>query len=333
MAVIERNIERTDLPLIVIPNGVPTLEGPFLHEIERLDGMARVRMFTGETDLNDHGLFIKRSQGADAVVVLGFHVTDDIFDAISGTVKCMAFGGTGIANYVNIPRANEMGIRLCNVRHYGDQSVAEHALALMFELAKRTGRMDVRMHDEGGWEGFDAIQLCGKTVGIVGFGGIGSTTARMCTGLGMDVIEWSHRSHADEAAAMGVREVATLEQLFDEADIVSLHLALNPQTEGIIGSALLDRLSPGNAFINTARSQLVAPGALLRRLEQGDVAAGLDVFDTEPLPDDDPLRSLPNVVLTPHNAWRTDGASRGIARQVVDSLIAWIKGEDYNVVS
>lgn len=332
MRLIERDIDRDSLPLVVIPNCTPTLAAFFEKEIDRFAGIARVRMYVDGHDVTDENTILERAQGADALIVLAFHVSDSLFDALSGTVRCYAFGGTGVANYVNVPKAKERGVRICNARHYGDQSVAEHAIALMFELTKHTGRMNDLMHADGGWPGCDAMQLSGMTLGIAGFGGIGRATARMGVGLGMNVIEWSRHPHEQEAAALGVRSVPTLEDLFEQSDIVSLHITLNGETKGIITRDLLDRLHPGAMLINTARSQLIEDGALLDRLSRGDIAAGLDVFDTEPLPDGDPLRSQPHAVITPHNAWRTDAAIRGIAEQCVQAVVSWIQGGDYNAV-
>lgn len=331
MTCIERNMDQTSLPLVVVPNCVPSLSEPLMRCLDRFDGKARVQLYASPKDVTDPNELIARCKGADAVIVLGFHVTDEIFEALQPSVRCFAFGGTGIANYVNVPLAKERGVRVTNVRHYGDQSVAEHAVALMFELTKHTGRMNVQMHTSG-WPGCDALQLGGRTLGIAGFGGIGRATARIAAGMGMHVLEWSRSSHASEAAAMGVTEVASLEELFDCSDVVSLHMTLSGETEGIVGKDLLARLRPGSMLINTARSQLVDSQALLERLRQGDISAGLDVFDVEPLPDDSPLRALPNVVITPHNAWRTDAASEGIVQQCVRSVLAWIDGEEFNVV-
>lgn len=331
MTVIERNMDQTSLPLVVVPNCVPSLSEPLLRCLDRFDGKARVRLYAQPRDVTDPDELVARCAGADAVIVLGFHVTDGMFEALQPSVRCFAFGGTGIANYVNVPLAKRRGVRICNVRHYGDQSVAEHAVALMFELAKRTGRMDAQMH-QSGWPGFDAIQLGGRTLGVAGFGGIGKATARIARGIGMNVMEWSRSSHADEAAAMGIEESPSLERLFETCDIVSLHMTLSDQTQGIINAGLVNRLRPGSMLVNTARSQLVDSQALLARLRKGDISAGLDVFDVEPLPDDSPLRSLPNVVITPHNAWRTDAASEGIVQQCVDGVLAWLDGREVNVV-
>lgn len=331
MTLIERNMDQASLPLVVVPNCVPSLSEPLLRCIDRFDGKARVQLYAQPKDVTDPAELVARCTGADAVIVLGFHVTDAMFEAMQPSVRCFAFGGTGIANYVNVPLAKQRGVRICNVRHYGDQSVAEHAVALMFELAKRTGRMDAQMH-KSGWPGFDAIQLGGRTLGIAGFGGIGKATARIARGIGMNVMEWSRSSHAAEAEAMGVTESPSLEHLFETCDIVSLHMTLSAQSEGIIGAGLINKLKPGAMLINTARSQLVDSPALLARLQKGDISAGLDVFDAEPLPDDSPLRGLANAVITPHNAWRTDAASEGIVQQCVDSVLAWLDGKAVNVV-
>lgn len=127
--------------------------------------------------------------------------------------------------------------------------------------------------------------------------------------------------------------VPTLTELFAGADVVSVHMPLTDETHGMITSEHLDAMRPGTIFINTARAEVIAPGALERRLARGDIPAGLDVFDTEPLPADSPLRSMPNLVLTPHVAWRSDGANRNLARQCVESIASYFTGGDYNAVT
>ena len=123
-----------------------------------------------------------------------------------------------------------------------------------------------------------------------------------------------------------------LDGLFATSDVVSLHLAFNAQTRGIITDHHLGLLKPGALFVNTARAELISSGALLRRLRRGDVAAGLDVFDDEPLPADDPLCTLPNTVLTPHVAWRSDGAMRNLVDQCIHAVTAFFRGRSYHVV-
>ena len=168
--IIETQPERTDLPLIVIPVIVESMIEPFAANFPLLHDIARIRMhcdFTLDTDT-----ILERTKDAEAVIVIGFHITDDILDAMTvrGHVSCFAFGGTGVASYINLPVARERGIRVCNVVHYGDHAVAEHAFALIMELTRQVGRLDEQVRRDD-WGGIDGIGLHGKRLGLVGFGG------------------------------------------------------------------------------------------------------------------------------------------------------------------
>ncbi len=150
----------------------------------------------------------------------------------------------------------------------------------------------------------------------------------------MHVTAWdSGRGDPARFVTHNVAPVPTLTELFAGADVVSVHMPLTDETHGMITSEHLDAMRPGTIFINTARAEVIASGALEKRLARGDIPAGLDVFDTEPLPADSPLRSMPNLVLTPHVAWRSDGANRNLTRQCVESIASYFTGGDYNAVT
>lgn len=329
--VIETQPDRTDLPLIVAPVIVESMIEPFAVNFPLLHDIARVRMYRDFT--LDKNTIIERSAQADAVIVIGFHVTDDLLDAltVNGNVRCFAFGGTGVASYINLDTARRRGIRICNVRHYGDHAVAEHAWALILELARRVGELDAQVK-AGGWSGVDGIGLHGKTLGLIGFGGIGQTMARIANGFGMTTLVWNSHVHEDAARELGVSTVDDMGELFERADVVSLHLPLLPGTAGIITGKQLERLRPGTLFVNTARAEIIEPGALAKRLARGDVHAALDVFDKEPLPADDPLRKVKGIVFTPHVAWRDDEACINLTRQVIEAVASFFTGGDYNTV-
>ena len=327
--IIETQPERTDLSLIVSPVIVESMIEPFAANFPLLHDIARIRMhcdFTLDTDT-----ILERTKDAEAVIVIGFHITDDILDAMTvrGHVSCFAFGGTGVASYINLPVARERGIRVCNVVHYGDHAVAEHAFALIMELARQVGRLDEQVR-RGDWGGIDGIGLHGKKLGLVGFGGIGRTVARIANGFGMKTLVWN--SHVHGIDGLDITLIDDMDEVFAHSDIISLHLPLLDGTAGIITSRQLDRMRPGSMIVNTARAEIIEPGALTRRLQRGDVRAAIDVFDHEPLPMDDPLRSLDNVVLTPHVAWRDDEACVNLTRQVIDAVASYFTGGDYNAV-
>ncbi|MGO1260660.1 MAG: D-2-hydroxyacid dehydrogenase family protein [Bifidobacterium mongoliense] len=328
--VIETQTERTDLPLVVMPTVIPTMLEPLTACLPMLRDLARVRLHTDFT--LDEDTVVERMQEADAMIVIGLHIGDRLLDLLADHVRCFAFGGTGVASYINLGRTRELGIRVCNVVHYGNHAVAEHAFGLIMELTKHVGRLDREMR-EGQWAGMDGLDLYDQTIGLAGFGGIGQTMARIARGFGMHILVWNSHLHADQAARFDAQTVDDLGDLFERSDVVSLHLPLTQATAGIVTARQLDRLRPGSIIINTARAEVIAPGALLTRLQRGDILAGLDVFDREPLPADDPLRTVPGLVMTPHVAWRTDGANRNLSKQLMQSLAAFYRGERMNVVA
>ncbi|MBW3091591.1 D-2-hydroxyacid dehydrogenase family protein [Bifidobacterium sp. 82T10] len=335
-AVIETQPDRTDLPLAVMPSVIASMIESFRANLPLLRDVARVRMYTDCT--MDEETILARSADADAVMVIGFHVPDAMLDRFCGFnggpghVRCFAFGGTGVASYIDLARTREHGVRVCNIVHYGDHAVAEHTFALLLELAREVGRLNAEVR-AGDWTGADGYALHGKTIGLVGFGGIGQAVARIANGFGMKVAVWN--SHVDPmaAAGLGVDLIDDMGDLMERSDIVSLHLPLLAETAGIVTIRELDRMRPGTLFLNTARAEIVEPGALTARLLRGDVRAALDVYEREPLPLDDPLRRVPGIVLTPHVAWRNDEAYVGLTRQVVQSIRSFFAGGDFNVAN
>ncbi len=319
--------ERTNLPLVVMPVVIESMIEPFKRNFALLENVARVRMYEDFT--LDEDTIVERCEDADAVMVVGFHCTDSILDRLRA--KCYAFGGTGVASYINLDKAKARGIRVCNVVHYGDHAVAEHTMALLMELARHVGDLD-REVKGGGWDGNDGYELYGKKLGVIGLGGIGRTVARIAGAFGMKVSAWNSHVPAQVFSDLDVTPVDDMNELIAGSDVVSVHMPLLDSTRGIVTAENLAALRPGTLFINTARAEIIEPGALLARLRHGDIPAALDVFDHEPLAADDPLCSIPGIVLTPHTAWRTDGAYVGITRQVVRSIAAYCKGEDFNVV-
>ncbi len=220
-------------------------------------------------------------------------------------LKHVVFLGTGARSYMD-PEAlgAELGIEVHLIRRYGDTAVAEGAFALMWSAAKGLARMDVGMR-AGQWLRTDGIQLTGKTVGLVGFGGIGAEMARLCGGIGMRVIAWNRTPRPQPGV-----EFVDLDTLLAESDVVSLHLLLTDETRGFLSAVRIAAMRPGAILVNTARGALVDEEALAEALRAGHLAgAGLDVFGVEPLPVGHPFTSLPNVTLSAHSAFRTPEAA------------------------
>ena len=231
--------------------------------------------------------------------------------AQSPQLKHIVFLGTGAASYMDIDALKSRGVNVHTIKGYGDTAVAEHTIALVFAAARDVARMDREVRG-GIWTPQEGVQLFGKTLGVIGLGGIGSEVARMGKGLGMDVIGWNRTRRA------GVTLV-DIDTLLTKSDVVSLNLVLNDETRGFLSKERIARMKPGVILVNTARGALVDEGALLDALKSGHIRhAGLDVFHAEPLKSDHPLTKLPNVTLTSHAAFRTLEASMTLLRRAID---------------
>ncbi|AIQ89604.1 NAD(P)-dependent oxidoreductase [Methylobacterium oryzae] len=231
-----------------------------------------------------------------------------------GGLRHVVFLGTGARSYMDPEAlAAECGITVHTIKGYGDTAVAECAFALMWAAARGLSEMDRAMR-AGTWLRREAVQLTGKTVGLVGFGGIAAEMARLCRGIGMRVLAWNRtpKAHPDVT-------FVPLERLLAESDVVSLHLLLTDETRGFLSAARIAAMKPGVLLINTARGALIDEAALVEALRSGRVAqAGLDVFTVEPLPADHPLVSLPTVTLSAHSAFRTPEASDNLIGAALD---------------
>jgi D-3-phosphoglycerate dehydrogenase len=228
-------------------------------------------------------------------------------------LKHIVFLGTGAASYMNVAELKERGIAVHTIKGYGDVAVAEHTIALMFAAARDVARMD-RDVRAGQWVPQEGMQLFGKTLGVIGLGGIGREVARMGKGLGMEVIAYNRTRQADAPCPL-----VDIETLLARADVVSLNLVLNDETNGFLDAKRIAGMKPGALLINTARGALADEAALIAALKSGHIRhAGLDVFHNEPLKADHPLAQLPNVTLTSHAAFRTLEASMTLLRRAID---------------
>lgn len=222
-------------------------------------------------------------------------------------LKHVVFLGTGARSYMNPEELSELGIAVHLIRGYGDTAVAESTIALMWAAARGIAQMDREMR-AGNWLREDGMQLTGKTLGLIGFGGIAAEVARIALGSGMRVLAWN-RSPKSFAGV----DFVSLDRLLAESHVVSLHLLLNDETRGFLSSQRIAAMKPGVILVNTARGALVDEAAMIDALKSGHIRhAGLDVFNIEPLPVDHPLTKLPNVTLSAHSAFRTPEASENL---------------------
>ena len=240
---------------------------------------------------------------------------------------------TGMRNAsIDLDACRRRGIVVCGAP--GGQSSAapaELAWALILGLSKRIVR-EHRAVLQGHWQTGMPSLLAGKCLGVVGLGNLGSQVARIGTAFGMNVQAWG-RSLTPERAAEAGASCVGYESLFRDADVVSLHLALVPATAGIVRRDHLQSMKPGALFVNTARAELVEAGALEQALQDGWIAgAGLDVYRTEPLPADDPLRRFDNVILSPHLGYVTPENMAAFYRNALAAIVAWVEGKPIRVL-
>ena len=252
-------------------------------------------------------------------------------------LKLIAVAATGTDN-VDLAYCRAHNIAVCNTRGYAVSSLPEHALMLMLALRRNLVpyRDDVR---SGRWH--DAKQFClldhpisdlrGTVLGVVGFGKLGQSMAELGRAIGMDVIV-AERKNASEIRP-GRTSFADVLRL---SDVLSLHCPLTAETRDLIGVEELSRMKPDALLINTARGGLIDDHALVEALRSGKIAgAGIDVLRVEPPRDGNPLldANLPNLIVTPHNAWASRQAMQTLGSQLIDNLEAFVRGEPRNLVT
>jgi len=244
--------------------------------------------------------------GAEIAIVDHTALPTEVARKCNG-LKHVVFLGTGARSYMNPEELAELGIAVHLIKGYGDTAVAECAIALMWAAARGLAQMDREMR-AGNWLRDDGMQLTGKTLGLIGFGGIAAEVARIALGSGMRVIAWNRTPKKSSKV-----EFVELDELLTESDVISLHLLLNDETRGFVSRACIEATKPGVILINTARGAVVDEAAMIEALKSGHIRhAGLDVFNIEPLPVDHPLTKIPNVTLSAHSAFRTPEASENL---------------------
>lgn len=231
----------------------------------------------------------------------------------------------------DLDAAKARGIAICNQPGRTAPVVAEHIFGLMFAVAKRAAYFTAAMKN-GGWPRLDNAMLQGKTLGIIGAGNTGAEMARLARAIGMEVIAWTFHPSVERGERLGVRFVEW-DALLETADVISLHVALTEDTEGLIGKAELAKMKKGVLLLNGARGAIVDTDALAEALNRGHVGgAGIDVFEEEPTPSDHPLFACDQVVLTPHCADMTPEGVDLLNSGAVENVIAFLEGRTRNAV-
>src|SRR5664280_1010519 len=241
-------------------------------------------------------------------------------------LRLLSVWGTG-TDHVDLASAARHGVAVTHTPGVSARSIAEHALALLFAVARRIPEMDAATR-LGTWPRGRGIELYGQTCGVVGYGALGRHFARLAAAIGMRVIVWTMHP----ARYAGVDFVPP-DEIYSTSDVVSLHLRLSPETESFVTAAQFALMKPTAILINTARGAIVNEEALVHALATGRIfGAGLDVFATEPLPPHHPLTLLGNVVLTPHCAGITPEALEAGLRLAVDNIWDFLDGRPKNQV-
>jgi phosphoglycerate dehydrogenase-like enzyme len=317
---------------IVVPDDYPptyaTLDQP---DLRRLAPYGTVELHT--TRAADRAELFARIANAEVLInVRSYTALDDEAFAAAPRLKLVSILGTGTDN-VDLAAARRRGISVTNTPGVGAPSVAELTIGLMLAVTRGIPVSDGRVR-QGAWQHVEGPELEGKTLGLLGLGAIGERVARLGGGFGMRVIAWSFAHDAARAQRLGV-ELVERDDVFRQADVVSVHLRNTPEVHGLVGARELALMRPSSYLINTARGALVDQDALAEAIRAGRLAgAGLDVFVEEPLPPErNPFRDLTNVVLTPHAGAVTQEANARSRAMPIDNIIAYLQGRPEHLVT
>ena len=317
---------------IVILDGYTTNPGDNPWEPIREYGEVTVYDRTPDEEI------VERARGAEILLTNKTPLRREVLEELSGTLKFIGLLATGY-DVVDVDYARKLGVPVSNVPAYGAPSVAEHAVALLLELAHRVG-MHHRAVQQGEWSEVpdftfwkqSLTELDGKTMGIVGFGDIGARVGRIADGFGMTVLGSTHSS----VPTPDLRDFEHVEtaEIFERADVVSLHCPLTDRTDEMIDHESLQTMKQSAFLVNTARGELVDEQALAGALESGVIAgAAVDVVSEEPIEPHNPLLDAPNCVITPHNAWTSIESRRRLMDAAARNIEAFLAGEPINVVN
>lgn len=241
---------------------------------------------------------------------------------------------TGMRNKaIDLASAAAQGVVVCGTKS-SSTPPTELTWALILGLARNLIRENQAFRTNGLWQSTVGVDLHGKQLGILGLGKIGSRVARVGAAFGMEVVAWSQNLTKEQADAEGVRLAASKEELLETSDFVSIHLVLSERTRSLIGAAELKRMRPNAYLVNTSRASIVDQAALIEALRNGWIAgAGIDVFEIEPLPEDDVLRTLPNVLATPHLGYVSQANYRTYYREAVEDILAFLSGSPIRILT
>ena len=296
----------------------------------------------GQCDIYDRtprDKVIQRCKGADIIVTNKVVFDKEIIDALPD-LKCISVIATGY-NVIDVKYAREKGIIVTNVPTYGTQSVAQMTFALLLELAHHVGYHSETVKS-GKWSRCEdfcywdkpLIELAGLTMGLIGFGRIGQTVAKLAQAFGMNVIAYDVALKSDDTVDMRNVKFVELDEIFTRSDVISLHCPLTDENRGLINAETLAKMKNSAFLINTSRGPLINEQDLANALNEEKIAgAAVDVLTVEPPKENSPLMSAKNCYITPHIAWATRAARSRLMKIAIDNIRAFLKGKPQNVVN
>jgi phosphoglycerate dehydrogenase-like enzyme len=273
---------------------------------------------------------VERLKPFEAVVAMRERTPfkEELLSQLDGLKLILSTGRRNAA--IDLKYALERGITVCHTG-YSSHGAMEHSWALILSALRHIPQENTSFKSAG-WQTRLGVDLKGKTLGVLGLGNIGGAMARIARAFEMEVIAWSQNLTDDKAREAGARRVEK-EDLFRQADIVTLHLILSGRTRDIVGRRELGLMKPSAWLINTSRGPLIDERALIETLQERRIAgAALDVFDTEPLPADHPFRTMDNLLATPHIGYVTEDTYKIFYRDTVENLLAWLDGKPIRVM-
>ena len=273
----------------------------------------------------------RRAQSADIIVIANNPLPGGVIEGLD-KLKLIDVAFTGV-DHVDLQMAKAMGISVSNASGYASKAVAELSIGLTLSLYRHLNQLDQAIRLASKYPGpIQGREISGKVVGIIGTGDLGIETARLYKAFGAQLIGYN-RSKKQAALDLGLTYL-TLEEVMAEADIISIHLPLNDQTQGIISKEMINKMKKPAVLINVARGPIVDNHALAEALNNHQISgAGIDVYDMEPpLDEEEPLLKAKNTVLTPHIGYLTMEAMENRAQIVVDNALKFIDGQPQNII-
>ncbi len=297
------------------------------EHVKRLEALGSLKVFEEPPETADE--LKKRIGEADVVIVGWSHLNRDVIDSAK-RLKMISIWAT-TCHYADHEAARERGIVVTHVPGYASEAVAEHAFALLLAAVRRLPAADRHVKDGlFDWRPFGGRELAGKTLGVIGTGAIGCRVAELGKAFGMRTLGFDKYPNPKRAAEIGLKYV-DLQTLLKESDVVSLHVTLTPETEGMIGRKEIETMKQGVVVVNTSQGKVIDEKALAEALRSGKIfSAGLDVFAEEPPVKDNPLFRLDNVVLSPHVGFHTVEAVERCTDICIDNVVKFIEGHVQN---